>query len=136
MPVVLLVEDDEALRVIAESAVQEAGYEARTASGPEQALALLAEHPVDIMFVDIALAGDNEAGLKLATAAVEVKPGLPVLYTTGQGVTDGMRALFVQNSGFLAKPYTVSHVRTALANILGGMIPAGVRDIGAAAKPH
>jgi DNA-binding NtrC family response regulator len=29
----------------------------------------------------------------------------PVLYTTGQGLTDGMQAMFVERFGFLAKPY-------------------------------
>jgi hypothetical protein len=34
----------------------------------------------------------------------ERAPGFRALYSTGQGVTDGMRALFVENSGFLPKP--------------------------------
>jgi hypothetical protein len=37
-----------------------------------------------------------------------------VLYTTGQTVTDGMKALFVEGAKLLEKPYTVDQLSTAL----------------------
>jgi hypothetical protein len=40
---------------------------------------------------------------------------LKVLYTSGQAVTDGMAALFVEKSAFLRKPYTVDE----LASVAG-----------------
>jgi hypothetical protein len=43
-----------------------------------------------------------------------MRPGLKVLYTSGQGVTDGMIALFVENSAYLPKPYTVEQLGTIL----------------------
>jgi hypothetical protein len=58
--------------------------------------------------------GDPEAGLKLATIAVEKRPELKVLYTSGQGVTDGMIALFVANSAYLPKPYTIDQLTATL----------------------
>ena len=42
-----------------------------------------------------------------------------MLYATGRGVTDGMVALFVEPHGFLATPYTVEQLKTAVANLLG-----------------
>ena len=66
---------------------------------------------------DIGLQQDLEAGLKLAKGIAARKPGLPVLYTTGQGVTDGMRAMFADPFGFLPKPYT-RDLTTALGNLL------------------
>ena len=50
--------------------------------------------------------GDLEAGLRLSHVAREKFPQLQVLYTTGQGVNDGMRALFVEPHQFLPKPFT------------------------------
>jgi hypothetical protein len=41
-----------------------------------------------------------------------------VLYTTARGVTDGMTALFVEPNGFVAKPYTIEQLKTAVANLL------------------
>lgn len=49
---------------------------------------------------------DGIDGLELARRAVELRPGLHVLYTTGGGRTDGMVALFVAGGTFLPKPYT------------------------------
>jgi DNA-binding NtrC family response regulator len=118
MTTVLVVEDEEALRVLAESCVQELGYQTLSAGTPTEALAVLAEHSADILFTDISLGNDFEAGLKLGKAAVEIKPDLAVLYTTGRGITDGMSALFVEKSGYLAKPYTVDQFGTALQNLI------------------
>ena len=50
---------------------------------------------IHLLFVDLGIHGDPEAGLKLASMGVEKRPELKVLYTSGQGVTDGMIALFV-----------------------------------------
>ena len=63
---------------------------------------------IDILFVDSGLALDEAAGavhpgIDLAKQAVAIRPDLSVLYTTGQGVTDGMKALFVARSDFLRK---------------------------------
>jgi hypothetical protein len=60
---------------------------------------------------------DLRAGLSLAQEAVKRLPSLAVLCTTGQGITDGMRALFVERYGFLAKPYTAEQLVTAVANL-------------------
>jgi DNA-binding NtrC family response regulator len=107
MAVVLIVEDEEQVRVLAEAIVQELGHETLTAGTAEQALAVIEERPdVDLLFTDIGLQQDLEAGLQLAKGIAARKPGLPVLYTTGQGVTDGMRAMFADPFGFLPKPYT------------------------------
>jgi CheY-like chemotaxis protein len=67
MAVVLIVEDEEQVRVLAEAIVQELGHETLTAGTAEQALALIEERPdVDLLFTDIGLQQDLEAGLKLA----------------------------------------------------------------------
>jgi FixJ family two-component response regulator len=44
--------------------------------------------------------------------------GTPVLYTSGRAITDGMKALFVENSDFLPKPYTDHALIDAIAKLL------------------
>ena len=113
---ILLVEDEEQVRVLAESFLQIAGHTTLSAGSVDQALALLETgEPVDLVFIDLKLQGDNEAGLALATEAVKKHPDLSVLYTSAQGVTDGMIALFVEKSAFLPKPYTVEQLGTVLS---------------------
>jgi two-component system cell cycle sensor histidine kinase/response regulator CckA len=116
--VVLIVEDEDQVRVLAESILREHGHDTLSAANAEQALALLAtEQAVDLLFTDIGLHDERQGGLLLAQKAVELRPDLAVLYTTGQGVTDGMRALFVMRYGFVPKPYTVDQLADALDSL-------------------
>src|SRR4029434_3637805 len=115
MAVILIVEDEEQVRVLAESFLQAEGNKTLSAATVEQALALIeGEEPVDLLFVDLKIQDDLEGGLKLAKKAVEARPELQVLYTSGQAVTDGMTALFVEKSAFCAKPYTVEQLATTM----------------------
>ena len=57
-----------------------------------------------LLFTDLGLRDDLQAGLTAAQGAVKRIPGLPVLYTTGQVLTDGMCTMFVERSAFVAKP--------------------------------
>jgi two-component system, cell cycle sensor histidine kinase and response regulator CckA len=116
MAVILIVEDEEQVRVLADSFLQAEGNKTLSAATIAQALALIieGEEPVDLLFVDLKIQDDVEGGLKLAKKAVEARPNLKVLYTSGQTVTDGMIALFVERSAFLPKPYTVDQLATTL----------------------
>jgi DNA-binding NtrC family response regulator len=119
MAMVLIVEDDEQVRVLAESVLQEAGHTVIAATGADGATALLkTEQQVDVLFVDLSLGNDLEAGLKLAHDAKTTRPQLSVLYTTGAGVNAGMKAMFVEPFLFLPKPYTYEQLTKSVAFLL------------------
>ena len=119
MAVVLIVEDDEQVRVMAESVLREAGHTVIAATGTEGAAALLGiEQPVDVLFVDLKLGTDLEAGLRLAHEAKTTRPQLSVLYTTGAGLNDGMKAMFQDPFLFLPKPYTFEQLTESIAFLL------------------
>src|SRR5262249_43046037 len=100
MATVLLVEGDDQVRVLAESYLEEQGHDVLSAGTAVGALALLEKSScVDVLF----------------TKAFKRKSNLKVLYTTERNLTDGMKARFVKNSAFLAKPYTVEQLLTTLA---------------------
>jgi DNA-binding NtrC family response regulator len=116
MAVILIVEDEAQVRVLSESFLQEQGHHTLTAATPEEALAVLDESDqVECLFTNIGLRGDDQAGLGLAQAAVKKQSRLRVLYTSCHSVTDGMKALFVENSAFLPKPYTIDQLQAILA---------------------
>jgi DNA-binding NtrC family response regulator len=115
MAVVLIVEDEEQVLVLSESYLQEHGHSTRSADTIDGALAILENEKIDVLFTDIGLRDNLHAGLELAKQARERRPDLKVLYTTGQTVTDGMKALFVEGAKLLEKPYTVDELATALA---------------------
>jgi DNA-binding NtrC family response regulator len=120
MGVILVVEDDEQVRVLAETYLNENGYETVSASSLEEALALLNDKRqcIDLLFTDIKLRENDQAGLHLGREAVQIRPNLRVLYTTGGGVTDGTIKLFVEGYGFVAKPYTTEDLLEAVENVL------------------
>ena len=95
--------------------MQEHGHSTRSADTMDGALAILDGEEVDLLFTDIRLHGDMHVGLELAKQARERRPDLKVLYTTGQTVTDGMKALFVDGAKLLEKPFTVDQLSSALA---------------------
>jgi CheY-like chemotaxis protein len=87
MAVVLVVEDEDQVRVLAESYLEEQGHEVLSAGTPAGALALLHQSPaVDLLFTDLDL------NIELAKAAVKLRPQLRVLYATGRAISDGMKA--------------------------------------------
>lgn len=115
MVAILIVEDDEHVRMLVESFLADEGHKTLSASSPEQATALFeTDVEIDLLIVDITLNSDVHAGLTVARHAVEKRPNLKVLYTTGQGITDGMMALFVKNSAFLPKPFSIDQLKKAL----------------------
>jgi DNA-binding NtrC family response regulator len=120
MAVVLVVEDEEQVRVLAESYLQEHGHQTVSAATVDEALALLGiGEPIELLFTDLGLKDDLQAGLKLAKTAIEHRPGLKVLYTTGQAVTDGMKVMMVDGSALLPKPYTVDQLQSILFEHFG-----------------
>jgi DNA-binding NtrC family response regulator len=121
MGIVLVVDAEEQVRVLAESILRDSGHQTLSAATIDQALALIrAEQSIDLLFTDINLADDAEGGLvhpglELSQQALELRPALRVLYTTGAAVTDGMKALFVQGSDFLPKPYDMGQLSAKVA---------------------
>ena len=103
-----VVEDEPTVRALAVSIIEDdLGYAALSAATAREAMALLEQdQPIDLLFADINLSDGQDAidGLELARRAVEIRPGLPAIYTSGGGQTDGMAALFVVASTFLGKP--------------------------------
>lgn len=124
MALVLIVEDDEQIRVLAESILQEAGHTVIAATGVDGALALLEKQKsIEVLFIDLTLGGDLEAGLRVAQQARVLLPKLSILYTTGAGVNAGMKAMFTDPYLFLPKPYTVEQLTRSVAFLVSNSSP-------------
>ncbi|WP_230681609.1 ATP-binding protein, partial [Paracidovorax cattleyae] len=127
--VVLVVEDEAAVRQFSVDALGELGYRVLEADGAAAALKLIDAHPeIDLLFTDVVMPDVN--GRKLAEEALRRRPGLKVLFTTGytrnavvhNGVLDAGVHL-------LGKPYTLEdlalRVREALDAPDTGIQPGG-----------
>ena len=118
--IVLVVEDETNVRHMSVDALNELGYTVIQASDGEAALSLLQVQPlVHLLFTDIVMPGIN--GRKLADKAVEMLPGLKVLFTTGYTqnavVHNGMLDPGV---AFLPKPFTLQQLARKVRQVMDG----------------
>jgi PAS domain S-box-containing protein len=82
-PCVLVVEDNDDVRELAEAVLGMSGYAVLSASSGEQALQVLAgDAHVDLLFTDVIMPG-GMTGLELAEQVRTAYPHVPVLVTTG-----------------------------------------------------
>jgi DNA-binding NtrC family response regulator len=116
---VLIIEDEPALLILAESVLQHAGYETLTASSLAEAQAIIgSDKRFEAVITDIMLADEREGGLQIGQAVRKATPNTPVLYTSAAQLTDGMKALLVWPYAFLPKPYTDHQLIEALSGLL------------------
>jgi DNA-binding NtrC family response regulator len=119
MATILIVEDDVFIREIAEMMIQDWGHDILSASDVDEALThLRSPGKIDALFTDIYLKAAVLGGCDLAQQAVKLRPKLRVLYTTGNFVTDKMKALFVKGTDCLRKPYTENQLHLSFDHML------------------
>ena len=119
MAVILVVEDNVFIREIAEMMIQDWGHETLSANDVDEALVFLrSARRIDALFTDIYLKDAVLGGCELAHQALELRPNLRVLYTTGNFVTDKMKALFVVGTQCLSKPYTEHQLQDGFTAML------------------
>ncbi len=118
---VLLVEDEAAVRDFARDQLERLGYRVIEASdGPSALKELQAHTDIELLFTDVMMPG-GLSGRELADAARRLRPGLPVLYTSGYA------ANALTNDGrlepgvlLLSKPYRSADLAFKLHEALGG----------------
>jgi CheY-like chemotaxis protein len=119
MATVLIVEDEAVVLILAEAVVQDAGHDTLTATSVVEATSIIeSDQAFDIVFTDVGLRDEWDGGLQIGILLRNRRPNVPVLYTSGQEMTDRLRSLLVERSAFLPKPYTDVQATEALARLL------------------
>jgi CheY-like chemotaxis protein len=110
---ILVVEDEELVREMIVSELEDAGYLVLEAGSAHEALSILEDRHVTILFTDIRMPGTLD-GWDLAEEAHRRDPGIKVLYTTGYSQE---RPRLVPNSLYVQKPYRASQVLAAIERL-------------------
>jgi CheY-like chemotaxis protein len=119
MAVILIVEDEVFTREIAEMVIREWGHQTLSASDVDEALLhLRSPQRIDALFSDIYLKTAVLGGCDLAHLAIKLRPKLRVLYTTGNLVTELIKAQFVEGAHYLCKPYSDQQLHVSLDRLL------------------
>ncbi len=114
-PTVLIVEDEDLVLEIAMLEFEDAGFEVLTAENADSAMARIESGaPIDLLFTDIRMPGKLD-GWDIARRAREVRPQLPVIYTTGYSA---QAPGAVEGALFFAKPYRLSEILSAVHRLI------------------
>ncbi|WP_176256794.1 response regulator [Derxia lacustris] len=116
LPLVLLVDDDNAVREITALTLLELGYAVLEASGGRAALDLLDRRPdIALLLVDYAMPGMN--GMEVVREAARRRPGLPSVFITGYAAPGALAG--VDETRIVPKPFSEDDLAGKLALALG-----------------
>jgi two-component system, response regulator PdtaR len=114
-PVVLAVEDELLILMMAVDMIADAGFEPIWAANADDAIAILeSRDDIRIIFTDINMPGSMD-GLKLAQAVRGRWPPIKIIITSALSVAD--QGLMPKGSTFIPKPYASAQLANALRSL-------------------
>jgi PAS domain S-box-containing protein len=115
---ILVVDDEPEVRLVAQRALERAGYRTLVAGSASEALASIRAHAVDLVVTDLAM--PRGSGIALAEELARSEPGLPVLFVTAYSAAAADHHEPSPTRGLLPKPYEshelLARVRGLLAS--------------------
>ncbi len=117
---ILLVEDEDQVRMLAKTVLTRLGYHVRAASGATEALAILREEPrLDLLLTDVVMQG--RGGLELAREVLRERPGTRVVFMSGYTSDTVVRhGVFEDRVAFIQKPITPEILAATVRKALDG----------------
>ena len=118
---VLIVDDDRAVRDFVEHVLRDAGYRTMAAASGPEAIELATKQPIDLLLTDVNM--PQMTGDELARRLRHDDPSLKVLYLTGfsdQLFSD--KTTLWQDEAYLEKPCTIAGLLQAVALLTVGHV--------------
>jgi CheY-like chemotaxis protein len=117
--VIMVVEDEELIRVIIENELADAGFEATLADSGEVAIKMLDEANTDMLALvtDINMGRGRMTGWDVARHARAALPGIPVIYITGDSASE-WATQGVAESVLLTKPFAPTQLLATITHLL------------------
>jgi two-component system cell cycle sensor histidine kinase/response regulator CckA len=116
---ILLVEDDPAVRALANTILNDKGYAVLAPQHPAEAEQICAQHttPIHLLLTDLIMPGMS--GRELARRATALRPELKVLYMSGY-TDDALihREVFENRFAFVQKPFSPVVLETKVREVL------------------
>ncbi len=115
---ILLVEDEDMVRAVAERALTRQGYTVTTAADGELGLAEIANGGAfDLIVSDVVMPGMD--GPAMVRAIRKVAPDLPVIFMSGYAEEQLRSDIDIPNMHFMPKPFSVDQISKKVAGVLG-----------------
>ena len=114
---ILLVEDEDTVRAVAERALVRQGYTVTTASDGEEGLEAVREgQEFDLVLSDVVM--PTMDGPTMAREIRKLAPELPVLFMSGYAEEQLRREIDIEAMYFLPKPFSVAQIGEKVASVL------------------
>ncbi len=104
--VILLVEDEDIVRVLARKVLEASGYVVHEARDGREGLALCEAHegPIDLLVSDVVM--PELGGRELAERALKLRPGMKIMFMSGHTQDVMVKEGVQKGTPFLQKPFT------------------------------
>lgn len=113
----LLVEDEDTVRAVAERALAREGYEVVSASDGEEGLEIIQSgEKFDLVVSDVVMPSMD--GPAMVREVRKIEPDLPVLFMSGYAEAQLREDIDVDNMFFIPKPFSVQQITAKVADIL------------------
>ena len=114
---ILVVDDEEMIRVLLTYMLAEEGYKVTTASDGQKAVELLERERFDLIITDMVMPGLN--GISVLRAAKSIDPRRPVIVITGYPSVETVRRLVrLGADDYITKPFNVDMVKVTVVKLL------------------
>jgi two-component system cell cycle sensor histidine kinase/response regulator CckA len=114
---ILLVEDEDMVRAVAERALTRQGYTVVTAADGEEGLAVMREDPeFDLVVTDVVM--PTMDGPAMARAIREIAPDMPVLFMSGYAESQLRDEIDIERMHFIPKPFSVAQIVAKVGDVL------------------
>ena len=110
---ILVIDDEEDIREILSDIFEDEGYEVVKAAHSEQAFALLKNHYVDLIVLDIWLDNSDMDGMQILKHLKQQpdRKNIPILMISGHGnVEMAVNAMKIGAFDFIEKPFKIDHI--------------------------
>jgi CheY-like chemotaxis protein len=134
MRTILVVDDDEWVRVLARDVLATEGYRVLEASDGQDAIRVAAEHPgpIHLLLTDVVMPGMN--GCELAAGLGALLPGLKVMFMSAYD-RDFLVARGLTPTGpVITKPFTIEYLTRRIEMVLGDRRPSASAPTAARAR--
>jgi two-component system cell cycle sensor histidine kinase/response regulator CckA len=118
----LVVEDEDMVRAVAERALTRAGYTVTTASDGEVGLGEVAngDTEFDLIVSDVVMPVMD--GPAMAKAIRKVRPEIPILFMSGYAEEQLRNEIDIDNMYFIPKPFSVQQINAKVADVLSKQV--------------
>ncbi|RJP79557.1 MAG: response regulator [Candidatus Zixiibacteriota bacterium] len=112
---VLVVDDEESIRLLLKEYLELSGLEVCTALSGTEALRLLRERPFDLVLCDVSMPGMD--GFDVFERVQETHPGQKFLFISGYAFAGSRKKLLQKSMGLLTKPFHLNDLNRIMMEV-------------------